>query len=100
MASMPPWSTWPLRPWARWYVDARMLFGTCAPPLREHNQMACLVRVPTDVVKQLRQAGVHKTIGDAATSVLAAYGPRGFYVAYWPTLIREVAVSSCRDLLY
>jgi len=43
---------------------------------------------------------VHKTIGDAATSVLAAYGPRGFYVAYWPTLIREVAVSSCRDLLH
>lgn len=55
-------------------------------------QAACLIRVPTEVVKQRSQTAV-KGVGswEVAKSVWAQAGVRGFYRGYSTTVAREVS---------
>eukprot|EP00928_Gymnodinium_smaydae_P058773 TRINITY_DN4197_c1_g1_i2.p1 TRINITY_DN4197_c1_g1~~TRINITY_DN4197_c1_g1_i2.p1 ORF type:complete len:293 (+),score=71.83 TRINITY_DN4197_c1_g1_i2:71-880(+) len=52
--------------------------------------MACLVRVPTEVVKQRMQAGQHASLREAATTIISRDGPKGFYTGYLTTVLREI----------
>uniref|UniRef100_K3WK77 S-adenosylmethionine transporter n=1 Tax=Globisporangium ultimum (strain ATCC 200006 / CBS 805.95 / DAOM BR144) TaxID=431595 RepID=K3WK77_GLOUD len=54
---------------------------------------ACLVRVPTEIVKQRMQTGVYKSIGEAVTGIRAAQGFSGFYRGYWSMIAREIPFS-------
>lgn len=61
-------------------------------------QTACLIRVPTEVVKQRQQTsayGVGTSSFQAARRVLADSGLRGLYQGFGTTVAREVSVSLC-----
>ena len=52
--------------------------------------VACLVRVPTDNIKQKRQAGLFPSTGATFSAILASpQGWRGFYTGYASTIMRE-----------
>jgi solute carrier family 25 S-adenosylmethionine transporter 26 len=61
---------------------------------------ACLVRVPTENVKQKMQAGLHATARKTVASVFATSGAGGFYTGYWATLMREIPFSLIQFPLY
>lgn len=52
--------------------------------------MACLVRVPTENVKQRMQVGQFSTLKEAASKMSAAEGIAGFYRGYFTTVSREI----------
>ena len=52
--------------------------------------MACLVRVPTENVKQKMQAGLYNSATETVQGVLQQQGCRGFYTGYLTTVMREV----------
>ena len=54
--------------------------------------MACLVRVPTEIVKQRMQAGQSSTLYDVVLSTYrgGSGGLHNFYRGYGHTLLREV----------
>lgn len=54
-------------------------------------QGACLVRVPTENVKQNLQAGRYKTNAEAVQTILKAEGLGGFYKGFLSTVFREVS---------
>lgn len=56
-------------------------------------QAACLVRTPTEIVKQRMQTGVYASIGEAFASISAAEGLVGFYRGYWSLIAREIPFS-------
>lgn len=60
---------------------------------------ACLVRVPTENVKQKMQAGQYKTTMDCIRGV-AREGPGGFYRGYFTTVAREIPFSLIQFPLY
>eukprot|EP00617_Octactis_speculum_P005366 CAMPEP_0185774910 /NCGR_PEP_ID=MMETSP1174-20130828/80403_1 /TAXON_ID=35687 /ORGANISM="Dictyocha speculum, Strain CCMP1381" /LENGTH=269 /DNA_ID=CAMNT_0028462309 /DNA_START=9 /DNA_END=818 /DNA_ORIENTATION=- len=62
--------------------------------------MACMVRVPTEVVKQRMQIGVHKTVRDAATTIMKVEGPIGFFSGFGITVLREVPFSAIQFPIY
>eukprot|EP01084_Bolivina_argentea_P077855 141277_1 len=47
---------------------------------------ACLVRVPTEVVKQRMQTGKYHNFRFALTDIFSRYGMRGFYAGYGTTV--------------
>eukprot|EP01064_Diplonema_japonicum_P028250 TRINITY_DN428_c1_g1_i11.p1 TRINITY_DN428_c1_g1~~TRINITY_DN428_c1_g1_i11.p1 ORF type:complete len:274 (+),score=34.97 TRINITY_DN428_c1_g1_i11:495-1316(+) len=51
---------------------------------------ACVVRVPTETIKQRLQAGLYKSMGTAMVDVLKKEGPRGLYTGYPITVAREI----------
>jgi len=60
--------------------------------------MACLVRVPTENVKQNLQAGRYSSTRQALTAIAAESGGRmfglsAFYTGYWTTCMREIPFS-------
>jgi solute carrier family 25 S-adenosylmethionine transporter 26 len=55
--------------------------------------VACLVRVPTEVVKQRMQAGQFSSLREAATTILKKDGALGFYRGYFTTVAREIPFS-------
>lgn len=55
--------------------------------------IACLVRVPTEVVKQRMQTGQYATLAEAARKISGAEGLLGFYRGYFTTVGREVPFS-------
>eukprot|EP00467_Chlorarachnion_reptans_P025254 CAMPEP_0114512560 /NCGR_PEP_ID=MMETSP0109-20121206/15046_1 /TAXON_ID=29199 /ORGANISM="Chlorarachnion reptans, Strain CCCM449" /LENGTH=229 /DNA_ID=CAMNT_0001692263 /DNA_START=51 /DNA_END=737 /DNA_ORIENTATION=- len=55
--------------------------------------VACLVRVPTEVVKQNMQAGNYSTMGEATRSLFATEGIGGFYRGFLSTVMREIPFS-------
>lgn len=57
------------------------------------SQAACLVRVPTEIVKQRMQTGVYKSIGEAVAGIRAAQGFSGFYRGYFSMIAREIPFS-------
>lgn len=61
---------------------------------------ACLVRVPTENVKQKLQAGVYNKTGEAVSGILKEMGPRGFYVGYLTTVAREIPFSFIQFPIY
>lgn len=52
--------------------------------------MACLVRVPTEVVKQRMQAGQYGSLREGASKILSSEGIAGFYRGYFTTVSREI----------
>ena len=62
--------------------------------------MACLVRVPTEVLKQRMQAGMYNSFRSALTSVLSTDGFMGLYRGYGITIFREVPFSLLQFPIY
>jgi len=54
---------------------------------------ACVVRVPTENVKQKQQAGLHGSMRETIRAITRANGLRGFYVGYGTTVAREIPFS-------
>jgi solute carrier family 25 S-adenosylmethionine transporter 26 len=52
--------------------------------------VACLIRVPTEVVKQRMQARLYGRLDDAVRSIYRNSGVRGFYQGFYMTVFREV----------
>jgi len=50
---------------------------------------ACLVRVPTENVKQKMQVGQFSTLKQTVNSITSEYGMRGFFRGYMTTVIRD-----------
>jgi solute carrier family 25 S-adenosylmethionine transporter 26 len=62
--------------------------------------MACLVRVPTEVVKQRMQAGMHSSMASVVNDVLRNQGVFGLYQGYGITIMREIPFSLVQFPLY
>lgn len=54
---------------------------------------ACLVRVPTEVVKQRMQVGMHSSIQACLRDIFSTEGPHGLYRGYTTTVCREIPFS-------
>lgn len=63
--------------------------------------MSCLIRVPTEVVKQRTQSGLYGSSSYAtALATLRAEGVRGFYRGFGITIAREIPFSCIQFPLY
>ncbi|KAI8845306.1 mitochondrial carrier domain-containing protein [Chytriomyces cf. hyalinus JEL632] len=51
---------------------------------------ACLIRVPTEVVKQRMQTGQYNSVSTALTSIVQSDGVRGIYRGFAMTVFREI----------
>jgi solute carrier family 25 S-adenosylmethionine transporter 26 len=71
-----------------------MLAGSCG------EVMACVVRVPTENVKQKIQAGLYKGAGETISAIVAKDGPAGFFKGYFTTVMREIPFSAIQFPLY
>ena len=56
-------------------------------------KVACLLRVPVEVVKQRQQAGISKSGMKIVRKVLSTEGPFGLYRGYLTTVLREIPFS-------
>lgn len=55
---------------------------------------ACLVRVPTEIIKQRSQTSSSaRSVLSRASALYASEGIRGFYKGYWSTVSREIPFS-------
>ncbi|KAI9221171.1 S-adenosylmethionine transporter [Blastocladiella britannica] len=61
---------------------------------------ACVIRVPTEVVKQRLQAGRYNSTTTALTSIFRAEGLAGFYRGYLSTVMREIPFTCIQFPLY
>jgi solute carrier family 25 (mitochondrial S-adenosylmethionine transporter), member 26 len=61
--------------------------------LRACPQSACLVRVPTEIIKQRMQTGMYSTIQEAIVGVRGSQGLFAFYRGYWSMIAREIPFS-------
>ena len=62
--------------------------------------MACLVRVPTEVVKQRMQTGMHNSMRNTIQHTLKHEGYMGLYMGFGVTIMREVPFSLIQFPLY
>jgi len=62
--------------------------------------MACLVRVPTEVLKQRMQTGMYTSFRSSLSSVLSTDGFMGLYRGYGITIFREVPFSLLQFPMY
>ncbi|KAG2352141.1 mitochondrial carrier domain-containing protein, partial [Suillus spraguei] len=66
-------------------------------------EAACLIRVPTEVIKTRTQTSMYGASASsfkAATLVLEHDGIRGFYRGFWTTIMREIPFTSLQFPLY
>ncbi|KAJ1886164.1 S-adenosylmethionine transporter, partial [Coemansia sp. IMI 209127] len=61
---------------------------------------ACLVRVPTEVLKQRLQANHHRSLGAAIRGTYAAEGLLGFYRGYLTQVVREIPFTCIQFPVY
>lgn len=61
---------------------------------------ACLVRVPTEIIKQRMQANQFNRVGDVVSDVLKTEGAMGFWRGYGTTVLREIPFSLIQFPLY
>lgn len=61
---------------------------------------ACLVRVPTEVIKQRLQANHHPTLGAAIRGTYATEGTLGFYRGFMTQVVREIPFTCIQFPLY
>jgi len=66
---------------------SHMLAAACA------EVTACLARVPTEIVKQRMQVGMHNSIKSCVKDIIATDGPRGIFRGYTTTVCREIPFS-------
>jgi len=62
--------------------------------------LACLVRVPTENVKQKMQARMFNSIKTTAQSIIKTQGLSGFYTGYSTTLLREIPFALVQFPIY
>lgn len=62
--------------------------------------IACSVRVPTEVVKQRMQAGLHSQLSEAVSTILAKEGVSGMFSGYGITVLREIPFSAIQFPIY
>ena len=63
--------------------------------------MACSIRVPTEVVKQKMQTGVHASFPEALAHIFKYEGGlRGFYKGYGITIMREIPFALIQFPIY
>ncbi|POM68615.1 Mitochondrial substrate carrier, partial [Phytophthora palmivora] len=88
------------------YETSKTLIGVVAPN-QKHSPLvhmaaaasgemvgaACLVRTPTEIVKQRMQTGVYKALPEAINAIRTAEGIAGFYRGYWSMIAREIPFS-------
>ncbi|KAF1790860.1 Mitochondrial carrier domain [Phytophthora cactorum] len=83
------------------YETSKSLIGMTAPN-QKHSPLvhmaaaasaACLVRTPTEIVKQRMQTGVYKTLPEALNAIRVGEGVAGFYRGYWSMIAREIPFS-------
>jgi len=73
---------------------AQMMAATIA------ETCACSVRVPTEVVKQRMQIGLHSSIFEALPAIVKADGIMGLYRGFGITVMREIPFSAIQFPLY
>lgn len=73
---------------------AHMLAGVCG------ECVACLVRVPTENVKQKVQVGMYSQGMRCARGILATAGWAGFYTGYGTTVLRDVPFAAIQFPIY
>jgi hypothetical protein len=61
---------------------------------------ACLIRVPTENVKQKMQVGLYATTGACVRGIVAQDGPRGFMRGYSATFAREMPFAAIQFPIY
>jgi hypothetical protein len=61
---------------------------------------ACLVRVPTEIIKQRLQVGMHGSIVEAAKAVVLEDGALGMYRGLYATIFREIPFALVQFPLY
>ncbi|KAJ2156410.1 S-adenosylmethionine transporter [Coemansia sp. RSA 552] len=61
---------------------------------------ACLVRVPTEVIKQRLQAGHHSSLSAAIRGTYGAEGLPGFYRGYLTQVVREIPFTCIQFPIY
>lgn len=61
---------------------------------------ACIVRVPTEIVKQRMQAGRYKSATIAVRDIVSTSGVRGLFRGYMSTLAREIPFALIQFPLY
>lgn len=61
---------------------------------------ACIVRVPTEIVKQRMQAGRYASASVAVRDIVATSGARGLFRGYMSTLAREIPFALIQFPLY
>ncbi|KAI9026253.1 mitochondrial carrier domain-containing protein [Hyaloraphidium curvatum] len=61
---------------------------------------ACLIRVPTEVVKQRMQTGQYRSLGSALSSIFSSAGIAGFYRGFGITVFREIPFACIQFPLY
>lgn len=79
-------------------VDQAVSSHIAAASLAEAG--ACLVRVPTENVKQKLQVGYFTHTGACIRGIIASDGARGFFRGYWATIAREVPFSGIQFPIY
>jgi len=62
--------------------------------------MACLVRVPTENVKQKMQVGAYPSMTKCVRGIMAEAGAMGFFTGYLTTVAREIPFSAIQFPLY
>lgn len=62
--------------------------------------VACLVRVPTDNIKQKLQVGQYNNIKHTVNNIYNTHGLTGYYRGYLTTLMREIPFSLIQFPLY
>jgi solute carrier family 25 S-adenosylmethionine transporter 26 len=62
--------------------------------------VACLVRVPTEVVKQRMQAGMTKSISETVSKCMEVDGIKGLYKGFGITIMREIPFSFIQFPIY
>jgi len=62
--------------------------------------VACVVRVPTENVKQKLQVGLYATNAECLAGILSKQGPLGFFRGYVATVAREVPFSAIQFPIY
>lgn len=77
-----------------------LLFRITHIPAIAYCQTACMVRVPTEVVKQRMQTGMYSSFLQALTQTMAKEGVLGFYSGFGITIMREIPFSLVQFPLY
>lgn len=80
------------------YIQSPTLIHMVAASLGEIA--ACVIRVPTDIVKQRMQVGLFPSLFQAAVDMKKRHGFYGFYRGFQMTIFREIPFACIQFPLY
>jgi solute carrier family 25 S-adenosylmethionine transporter 26 len=87
------------------YTSIKSIMGTDTPQVHMlaascGEVSACLVRVPTDVVKQRMQVGLFSSLSQSARDIYSRQGFFGFYRGFQMTIFREIPFACIQFPFY